>query len=560
MKRRSLLRVAADLFIPPYLDLMGRLEARRISRRAKDPMRLQRALLERILRENAQTRFGKEHGFPALGSYEAYARAVPVMEFEALRPYIDAEIERGESALTQEEPIQYMRTSGSTGKPKDIPLTRSHLRALRAIQRTSVAFQYRACPEAFRGSILAIVSPAEEGRLANGKAFGAASGIVAAGTPRLVQAKFVLPLEVHGVADPSLKYLLILRLALAHDDLTYFGSANSTTPLALMKLYREHYAWLVEDVRRGGFSRLEELDAATRDAVADRLGADPVRAEELERLNAANRQRMADLWPRLRLLVTWTCGSAGVTVRALRGELPEQTKIFELGYLSSEFRGTFSLRPHPGTGLPTFETHFLEFCERRKWDAGERDCVPLDQLRKGVDYYVVATTQSGLYRYFINDIVRVTGYLHRTPLLKFMQKGKGVTNITGEKLYEAQVLQAVDAALSRRGMNARFVMMLADEDSRRYRLYVEPDPRPLADAAELARDVEARLCDLNIEYASKRGSDRLDALHAAWLQRESGEAYKRYCVTAGQREGQFKSAALAYRSAFGFDLEAHAVG
>jgi len=557
--RRGLLRRVADWVMPPYMRMMGRLHASRISRTTRDPMRVQHAVLERILRENEQTTFGREHGFSSLKTYESYARAVPIVEFEALRPYIDAEIERGEHALTRETPIQYMRTSGSTGKPKDIPLTAPHLKALRAIQRTSVAFQYRACPEGFAGSILAIVSAAEEGRLENGKAYGAASGIVAAGTSEIVKAKFVLPQEVWGVADASLKYLLIMRLALARRDLTYFGSANSTTPLALMKLYRERHAEFIADVRAGGFSRLSELNETTRAALTGHLAANPARAEELARLDAAGQQRMADIWPNLRLVVTWTCGSAGVTVRALREELSPRTRIFELGYVSSEFRGTFSLCPHAGTGLPTFGTHFLEFAERDKWDRGERECRTLDQLRKGIDYYIIATTPSGLYRYFINDVVRVTGFLHATPLLKFVQKGKGVTNITGEKLYEAQVLAAVATAMAQFGPNARFVMMLADEEARGYRLYVEPDRPPACDAAALGHDVDMRLRKLNIEYESKRDSERLAPLQAAWLRDGTGDAYKAHCVAEGQREGQFKCVALTYRKSFDFDLEAHAV-
>ena len=553
---RGALRRFADLVIPLFLRLAGQVHASRIARAARDPMRVQNALLARLLRENAGTTFGRQFGFERMAGYADYARGVPVMEFEALRPFIDAEIERGEAALTREAPLQYMRTSGSTGKPKDIPLIAAHLEALRAIQRISVAFQYRACPEAFSGSILAIVSAAEEGRLQNGKPYGAASGIVAAGTPAIVKAKFVLPDEVHGVSDATLKYLLILRLAIAHRDLTYFGSANSTTPLALIKMYREHQDALVADLRSGGFARLGELPAQTRAALAGRLTADPQRAAELAHLQACGKQRIADLWPELRMVVTWTCGSAGVTVRALREELSEHTRVFELGYVSSEFRGTFSLCPHAGTGLPTFEDHFLEFAERDKWDRGERKCLTLDGLRKGIEYYIIATTPSGLYRYFINDVVKVTGFLHATPLLKFMQKGKGVTNITGEKLYESQVLAAVGGSMERLGLSPRFVMMLADEEARGYRLYVEPDPAPACSAAELAQDVEARLCELNIEYESKRGSQRLAPLQAAWLERDAGEAYKRHCVVKGQREGQFKCVALAYRKAFGFDLDA----
>ena len=63
--------------------------------------------------------------------------------------------------------------------------------------------------------------------------------------------------------------------------------------------------------------------------------------------------------------------------------------------------------------------------------------------KPGRRYYVLFTTAAGLYRYFMNDLVEVTGFFHRTPLLRFVQKGKGVTSLTGEKLYEAQAIEAV---------------------------------------------------------------------------------------------------------------------
>lgn len=559
--RRRFARRLADLFVPCYLRLMAFVDRRAIARLSRDPMRVQYALLSRILRDNRTTVFGREHGFGEIEGYDAYARIVPVMEFETLRPFVEREIERGEAALTREPPIQYMRTSGSSGKPKDIPLTRTHLRALRAIQRTSVALQYRACPEAFDGSILAIVSAAEEGRLSNGNPYGAASGIVAAGTPGLMKEKFVLPPAIVAIGDARLKYLLILRLAIARKDLTYFGSANSTTPLALMKLYREAQRALVSDVRSGGFHAYDRLPPDARAALRGRLCADPARADELDSLDATEGPpRIADLWPDLRMVVTWTCGSAGITVDALRKELPRRTRVFELGYLASEFRGTMTLGRCAGAGFPTLDTHFFEFAERNAWESGDRSLVTLDNVRRNVDYYVVATTPSGLYRYFINDVVRVTGFLHSTPLLKFVQKGRGVTNITGEKLYESHVLGAAGGAMEQLGIHARFLIMLADEEARRYTLFVEADAAPDTSAARLASEVDVRLRDVNVEYDSKRESDRLGAANVVWLRAETGEAYKRHCVAqGGQREGQFKCPALAYRRNFGFDIGAYAV-
>lgn len=556
-KRRQLREWLAHTLVALQLRWVRLREGRRIAAAARDPMRTQRALLARILRNNRSTAFGARHGFAEIAGYEDFARRVPVCEYEDLRPYVAAEIGSGEAALTTEPPLRYVRTSGSTGAPKDIPLTCSHLRALRRIHRAAVSFQHWNCPEGFAGGILAIVSPAEEGRMPNGKPFGSASGIVAGNTQAALREKFVVPPAVLTVPDARVKYLLILRLALARPDITYLGSANSTTPLALISLYREHQFELTADLRRGGFFLEHLVPAEVRAAARAALRADPARADELARLACVNvAPRIADLWPRLALVVTWTCGSAGITVEALRRELSPGTRILELGYVASEFRGTITIGRRAGSGMPTVETHFFEFVERDRWDRGEPEYLTLDRIRKGRDYYILVTTPSGLYRYFINDLVRVKGFLRRMPLLQFVQKGKGVTNITGEKLYEAQVLAAVRAGLAGLGEAPRFVMMLADEEARRYRLYVEAGSGPKPDAVRLAGAVDAGLKGLNVEYAAKRESGRLGAPVAAWLAPGTGNAYKEHCVARGQREGQFKTVALAYRRSFDFDLDA----
>jgi hypothetical protein len=532
-----------------------RVHGARIARLAKDPMQAQRTLLAQIMAENRQTTFGFRHSFSAIGDYETFAKNVPVASFEELRPYVEAQIQHGEAALTSEAPLCFVRTSGTTGKPKDVPLTASHLKALQRIQEAAIALQYRSCPEAFSGSMLAIVSPAQEGLLENGKFFGSASGIIAGSTPRVVRDKFVVPPVVLTVRDARLKYLLILRLAVARADLTYVATANATTVLNLIRLFRQHQAELIEDLRSGGFFLGSQLPADVAAAVAPRLKADPARAHELQLAGSRNPEvRLADLWPRLALVGTWTFGSSSVAVDALRRELPPAARIIDIGYMASEFRGTITLGKRSGTGMPTLDTHFFEFVERERWDGGSPEFLTLDRLRKGRDYYVIVTTPSGLYRYFINDLVRVVGHLHRTPLLRFVQKGKGVTSITGEKLYESQVLTAVRAVLDRFGITARFVMMLADEVACGYHLYVESGPaRP--DDRTLAAAVDHELAGLNVEYQAKRESGRLGALAVHWLRHDTGEAFKAHCVQLGQREGQFKTVALAYKKNFGFDLD-----
>ncbi|MGZ3238442.1 MAG: GH3 family domain-containing protein [Burkholderiaceae bacterium] len=559
-KRRSWKTRIADILVTLHLQLVRMIQSRRIAAAVRNPMRVQRALLARIINANRSTTFGRQNRFADIDNYEAFAKRVPVSEYEALRPFIDTQIERDEIALTVEPPMQYVRTSGTTGRAKDIPLTPSHLKALRRIQQTAVAFQHRTCPEAFAGGILAIVSPAFEGNLPNGKPYGSASGIVARNTPASVLEKFVVPPAVMTISDSRVKYLLILRLALARPDITYVGTANATTLLMLIQLYREQASALIDDLRHGTFFLSDKVPTEVQNALSSRLKACPERADQLKHLAAGDGIRIADLWPAIRMVVTWTCASAGITVDALRCELPAQTRILELGYVSSEFRGTITIGRRAGRGLPTFDTHFFEFVEREKWDSGQPEFLTLDRIRKGVDYYLIVTTPSGLYRYFINDLVRVQGFLHKTPLLKFMQKGKGVTNITGEKLYESQVLAAVRAVMAEYGRTARFVMMLADEKARCYRLYVEPDAGTKPDCTQLAIDVDAKITELNVEYQAKRESKRLGSIQAFWLAAETNDAYKKHCVQQGQREGQFKTVAITYCKDFSFDIDTHIEG
>ena len=554
--RRSFKKRIADLAITLQLRWTRLMQGRRIAAAARNPMRAQHALLGKILQRNRDTTFGRKHGFERIDSYARFAARVPVHDYEALRPYVDAEIERGEQALTAESPIHYLRTSGTTGKPKDIPLVESHLRQLRHINRLSVSSQHRVCPAAFRGSILVVTSPAFEGRLANGKPYGSASGIVSGSTPPLVRDKFVVPASVLTIHDSRVKYLLILRLGVARRDITYLGTANPSTLLALMKLYRENETALIADLRDGGFFLADRVPGDVLASVEKRLRPDPLRAAEIGAWQAAAGRRIADLWPELRLVVTWTCASAGIAVTALRAELSPHTHIHELGYVSSEFRGTITIGKRPGSGLPTWDTHFFEFVEKDRWDRAEPEFLTLDKLRKHTDYYVIVTTPSGLYRYFINDLVRVTGFFRRMPLLKFMQKGKGVTSITGEKLYESQVLAAVRHVLEQLGRIPRFVMMLADEAAQRYRLYVETDAGEKPESLLLAQMVDAQLRSLNVEYDAKRESGRLAEIAAAWLSPGTEEAYKHASVQQGQREAQFKVVALAYKQKFAFDLDA----
>ena len=523
-----------------------------LERLARRPDEVQRDVLARLVGANADTRFGREHGFAGIRNPADFQARVPVLEYETLRPYIDEQRRTGKPSLTAESPIFYAQTSGTTSQPKHIPVTPSMLEVHRREQALFSYLQYRACPAAFDGMALGIGSAAIEGYLDSGHAVGSVSGYLYQSLPRVVRSRFVVPPEVFGITDYELKYLVILRLALGQPQVSYVGTPNPSTLIRLQDLLNQRRDLLLESLATGRFDAARGLDASMRAALAPRLAADPARAEQLQSFQELT---FANVWPGIKLVTTWTGGSCGIALEAVRRKLPQDTLVMELGYHSSECRGTIAIEPETPGGLPPLHHHFFEFVEQSAWDGGRAGFRTLGELETGRRYYVLFTTAAGLYRYFMNDLVEVTGSFHRTPLLRFVQKGRGVTNLTGEKLYEAQVIEAVQGAAASCGVMVPFFVLVADEHASAYRLYAQSAGGAIANSDAMSRAVDDRLASLNVEYHGKRASGRLAPVSMRWLREGTADAYKASAVRAGQREGQFKPAVLQYRKDLAFQFD-----
>jgi hypothetical protein len=523
----------------------------------KTPAATQRAVLREILQANAACAFGRAHSFADIATYDDYRAAVPVADYESLRSYIEERRNESSPTLTTEAPVFYARTSGTTGDPKYIPLTKSGIRRSRVTQRLFAEAQYSGS-DMYRSKIVAIASPAVEGTMADGNPFGSATGMIYQSMPWPVRRKYVIPPEVFGIADYDVKYYTIAALALCEEDISGLATSNPSTLVRLLAVMNRHLGALLVDIADGSLSVAEHFTPAQRKAISRCFKRNPSRARRLEYLRLRKgRLTFADAWPNLAGVVTWTGGSCGIVLPALREALPEATRIIEAGYAASEMRGTININVGRNLCVPTLLDNFFEFVERAGWERGFQHFLTLDQLTEGGEYYVFVTTREGLYRYDMNDIVRVTEYFNETPVLAFVQKGRGVTSITGEKLHEDQVSQAISEVQARGTLNTTFFVVLADEARAEYRVYLEPDGDPGLDAEHLAAELDRRLAELNIEYAEKRASGRLNALRAVYLAPGTGEAYTRALLASGQRDAQLKVQPLQYLRdcSFNFDSQ-----
>ncbi|MDB6168859.1 MAG: uncharacterized protein JWM88_1723 [Verrucomicrobia bacterium] len=523
-------------------------------RRTQDPAFFQQQALRSILRRNENTAFGRAHGFAGIGGSAEYATKVPIQTYEDLRPYIEKQEADKTPHLVAEQPVMYARTSGTTGKPKYIPLLASTIASYRRNQEIFSYCHYSAVPGIFSGKTLAFVSPAIEGRLPSGTPFGSMSGLIYQSTPKLLQRNYVIPPAVFECADSAVKYLLIAIFAAAEDSISYIAGANPSTFLKIAEVIPARIESIIAAIRTGQLPGREQLGPATHRVLQQAFGKNEDRACVLERL-AINPERitLAALWPKLKAISCWREGSCRLLLPALQRQLPPGMPILEMGYLSSECRGSLPVDSLRHLEVPTLHENYFEFIERDAWESGSVRTCALEHLEIGRLYYVIITTPAGLYRYFMNDIV-MAGVRHgNTPTIKFLEKGTGATNITGEKLYESQVCDAVDASVSGRSWHPAFFVMIADPARQRYVFYLEAEG--IAEDAFL-NAFEAEIFARNLEYKAKRESGRLHPIELKRLRPGAGESFKAHLLAQGQREAQFKFLRLQSLEKVTFDFDA----
>jgi hypothetical protein len=187
------------------------------------------------------------------------------------------------------------------------------------------------------------------------------------------------------------------------------------------------------------------------------------------------------------------------------------------------------------------ENAFYEFTLLADGDDAGRRFYLAHELEVGQRYFIYVSTLSGLYRYDMNDVLEVIGHCHQAPIVRFLFKGKGITNIQGEKLSEEQFIIAVNQAAEALAIGHDFFMGFANIAESRYQLYIEL-LRSLDDTemARFAHGVDEALCRSNVEYQSKRQSERLKPLTVVVLPRHSFERYRDIRLAEGAHLGQMK--------------------
>ena len=527
--------------------------ARRFDRAAAEPEGAQAAVLRALLRRNARTAFGREHGFDAIRTVAEYRRAVPLRDYEALRPYVRRIVE-GEAAVLTAEPVTaFASTSGTTAEPKLVPVTAAWLARMAALLRLWMLGAQRDHPRLLRRAPLTIVSPAIEGCTPRGVPVGALSGLLHRSLPAAVRRAQAVPYAAHLIADADARAFVLLRLGLPR-AVSVIGTPNATTLVRLAQVARRQADSLLRAIHDGtlgipwpAFHEEPGLDGqAARRALAARLEADPARARALDAAaRARGALRLQDAWPELALIGCWLGGTAGHHTRRL-GEDYGGVPLRDLGLVASEGRVTLPLADGTAAGPPALDAGFFEFIPEEAMETRDPPVLLAHELEVGRRYGVVLSGANGLYRYDLNDVVEVQGRHHRAPLLAFVRKGRDMTSITGEKLHVNHVRDAVRQAEDAARVEVWQYRLIPDVDACRYDLLVEPGEAGLdaIGAEAFARAFDEGLGRVNAEYGAKRRTRRLGAPRLAVMRPGWAERQCRAEFAQGRRDVQHKWRAL----------------
>lgn len=477
----------------------------------KSPRVAQEKKLLSIVRANAGSVFGKQHNFDKIHSIEDFQRYVPTTTYDELQPYIDKLLDGQQGQLTTEQVIMFATTSGTTGKPKYIPITETHL------SDYGHAFQIhnyqivKDRPGSAMGRYLIFASNDEEGFTPGGQPYGAVSGLLRRRQSSLVQKYFSLPQSVGKIKDVESKYYTMLRLALGQNITAILG-CNPSSFLLLADQLNEHAEELIADIFDGSFSRKYAPPNSILSTLARELKPNRERALELESiLQRKGKLTPENIWPNIDLLSCWKGGPLSFYL----DRLPEaygDKEIRDFGYMASEGRGTIPLDSNGAGGAVAVTCHFFEFVPEDEMDSPNKRFLTVDQLQMGGRYYIHFTTAAGLYRYNINDLMEVVGFAESTPVIQFVQKGMGVSSVTGEKLTEEQVQVALRYAVRQLNLSHidHFTFSAELGYPPHYVCYVElKEHMPESVVDEFLRVFEQSLQAQNIEYKDKRATKRL---------------------------------------------------
>jgi GH3 auxin-responsive promoter len=317
----------------------------------------QEAILANLLKVGAKTEFGKEHKLAEVKTYAEFKQAVPLRDYELLKPYIEKIKEGKHNILWKGLPIYFAKTSGTTSGAKYIPITKDSIP-----NHINTA----------RNALLCYMAETGNYKFANGKM------IFLSGSPELER--------IGGVPTGRLS-----------------GIVNHHVPRYLRTNQLPSYTTnCIEEWE-------EKLDRIVEETIAQHMslisGIPPWMQMYFDRLEEKSGKKIGELFPDFSVMV-----QGGVNFEPYKKKLYESigrnVDCIELFPASEGFFAFQDSQEAPGLLLNTNSGIFYEFVPAGEIFNEKPTRLSLADVKVGENYALIINSNAGLWGYNIGDTVK----------------------------------------------------------------------------------------------------------------------------------------------------------
>ena len=366
---------------------------------ARRAVELQQSTFADLVAGAAHTAFGRDHSFKEVRTPEEFRQAVPLNDYEALKPYIERTMQGERDVLWKGLPIYFCKTSGTTSGTKFIPLTKesmpNHINSARNALLSYIAETGKA--GFVDGKMIFLQGSPVLHHLESGIPYGRLSGIVAHHVPGYLQRNRLPSMATNSIDDWETKLDAVVSETI---------DQNMTLISGIPSWVQMYFERLLE---RSGKSDIRTLFPNFSLFVYGGVNFAPYKARFDELI-----------------------GSSIPTV-----ETYPASEGF-IAYQDSQNR--------PGLRLTINDGIWYEFIPADRYFEENPPRLSLDQVELGVNYALVLNTNAGLWGYSIGDTVKFVSL--DPPRIVVTGRIKHFTSAFGEHVIAEEVERALTEAMA----------------------------------------------------------------------------------------------------------------
>ncbi|MDE3252970.1 MAG: GH3 auxin-responsive promoter family protein [Bacteroidota bacterium] len=317
----------------------------------------QETILKMLLKTGKNTVFGKDHRLDQVNDQASFAQAVPLRDYEQLKPYIDQIKEGKQNVLWKGRPIYFAKTSGTTSGVKYIPITKDSIpNHINTARNALLCYMAETGNTGFARGKMIFLSGSPVLERVGGIPTGRLSGIVNHHIPSYLRANQLPSFETNCIEDWETKLDKIVEETLKKDMTLISGIPP------WMQMY-------------------------------------------FDRLTGITGKKVGEIFPNFSVMV-----QGGVNFEPYKARIYEsigrKLDSIELFPASEGFFAFQDSQEAEGLLLNTHSGIYFEFIPVAEMGLENPQRIPLSAVKTGVNYAMVINSDAGLWGYNLGDTVK----------------------------------------------------------------------------------------------------------------------------------------------------------